>query len=170
MNDKNQRPTRPVTPPRRPTAPTAAPGARSVAQSGTSNTPANKFRNSRPATWKAHNARVSDQDRVISIKTSEGRYIHTSCADDGREYPPNSSPFPTVVLAHMAPRVASSGGSVCAICNNFIVAPANKRAVAKAEDDWAKANTAFQSGQLSTDQFLAAAQRFASSRERDMLF
>jgi hypothetical protein len=147
--------------------PTAAPNAKRIAPE--SNAPysasLDKLRNGKPRTWAAWNNKVGDQDRVIAVKSPEGRYIHSSCSDATNVNSPATLPFPVCVPANMAAKLAAAGGLLCAHCNTFIVAPVNKRGVEKAEGDWERANRSYTDGKLSKEAFLAAAQRFASSRD-----
>jgi hypothetical protein len=123
-----------------------------------------KLRSTTSKTWAAFNNKMSDQERVIAVKTLEGRFIHPACADRSSAVLPTSVPFPVTVPANMSTKIAQAGGAVCAACNTFIVAPVNKRGLEKASADWEKANQGFIDGQTSSEAFLAAAARYASSR------
>lgn len=150
----NSAPRKPVLPPAPviPTAKLPVPGAAK---------PSNKR-----ITWKAYNQKQADMDRIIAVKTPEGRYIHTACADELGAPLPDTKPAAPVVPAHLAAKIASSGGYMCAKCNTFIVPPANKAGKEKAEADFKKAYRLFVAGNLTREQWMAAAERFASSREQ----
>ncbi len=121
-------------------------------------------RRGRPAdNWEARNGRASDQNRVIAVRTNEGRYCHTSCADASKQYSPSKVSEDALVFAHMANRVAASGGMLCLLCNTFIVPPSNRRDILRAEMAWEKANLAFKEGKISKEDLLAAKRRFLSA-------
>lgn len=118
----------------------------------------------RPAdNWETHNSKASDQNRVVAIRTVEGRYTHAACADLSKEYIPSKTPVNDLVLAHMASRIAYSGGMLCLNCDTFIVPPANRRDILRAELMWEKANKAFKAGQISKEDLAAAKRRFMSA-------
>lgn len=120
----------------------------------------------RKLTWKLYNQKQADMDRIIAVKTPEGRYIHASCADELGAPMPDAKPAPTVVPAHLAGKIASAGGYMCAKCNTFIVPPANKAGREKADADFKKAYRQFVAGEITREQWMSAAERFASSREQ----
>lgn len=144
----------------RPAAPTSSPGAPKLPGTTTSVTGSSK---GRVKTWADYNNRVSDQERVIGVKNSDGRYVHPSCADQARILPPTSKPVPVTIVAYAVNRYASSGGLLCGKCNVYIVPPTSKKGVEKAQTDWEKANQAFLEGKITKEQWLAAVARFASS-------
>lgn len=118
----------------------------------------------RPAdNWEARNSRASDQNRVISIRTKEGRYIHANCADVDKVYPPSKTSDNDLVFAHLANRIAASGGMLCLLCNTFIVPPSNRRDILRAEMAWEKANNAYKEGKISKEDLAAAKRRFMSA-------
>lgn len=114
-------------------------------------------------TWADYNERARHDDRVLGIQTPEGRYVHASCADMVHQYLPGR-PMPQTVMVHMISKVAASGGLVCVLCDTFIVPPRNKRGIERAEAAWLKANESFHAGRLTYEEWLVAAQRYASSR------
>lgn len=159
-----QKPPAPVVP----KAPTAAPGAAKMDAAGlaTYTKALDKFRSSRPKTWAQYNDQCLHQDRVIAVKLpEEGRYVHSSCADEAAILPPGSRPAPTTIPTHMIGRVASSGGLICSRCNTFIVPPTTRRGIDKAEADWDKANDSFKKSEITVDAFRAAAERYISFKE-----
>lgn len=118
----------------------------------------------RPAdNWDAKNSRMSDQHRVIAVRTNEGRYCHPACADAAKMYPPSKTADDALVFAHMANRVAASGGMLCLLCDTFIVPPSNRRDIMRAEIAWEKANKAYKEGKLSKEDLAAAKRRFMSA-------
>lgn len=159
-----QKPPAPVIP----KAPTAAPGAARVDAAGLApySKTLDKFRSTRPKTWAQYNDQCLHQDRVIAVKLpDEGRYIHSSCADEAGLLPPGSKPAPATIPTHMISRVASSGGLVCSRCNTFIVPPTTRRGIDKAEADWDKATESFRNGEMTSDAFRAAVERYISFKE-----
>lgn len=116
-------------------------------------------------TWSDYNDRVSDQDRVIGVRTPEGRYVHSTCADQAKILPPTSKPLPPTVLAYAATRYASNGGLLCTICKTYIVPPTSKKGQEKAQTVWEKANQAYIEGKITKEQWLAAVARYASSKD-----
>jgi hypothetical protein len=124
----------------------------------------NSPRRGRPAdNWEARNSRASDQNRVIAVRTKEGRYSHSSCADNAKLYAPSKTSDDDLVFAHLANRIAASGGMLCILCDTFIVPPSNRRDILRAEMAWEKANKAYKEGKLSKEDLAAAKRRFMSA-------
>ena len=118
----------------------------------------------RPAdNWESRNGRAIDQNRVIAVRTKEGRYCHTTCADAGKLYTPSKTADDELVFAHMANRIAASGGMLCLLCDTFIVPPSNRRDILRAEMTWEKANKAYKEGKISKEDLAAAKRRFMSA-------
>lgn len=159
-----QKPLAPVVP----KAPTAAPGAPKMDTAGLAQyaKQLDKFRSTRPKTWAQYNDQCLHQDRVIAVKLpDEGRYVHSSCADEASILPPGSKPAPATIPTHMLTRVASSGGLICSRCNTFIVPPTTRRGIDKAEADWDKANESYKKGEMASEAFRAATERYISFKE-----
>ncbi len=154
----NLRPAIPATPPKA----TAAP--RKPFTSGPMTTSIPIIDAEDKKTWAYRNLKASDQDRVIAIRNPEGRYCHPACADQRGILKPTSRPMPPMVHARMATKIASSGGMLCILCNTFIVPPATTRGKERAQAMWDKANSAYLKGEMSEQEWLAAAKRFASSK------
>lgn len=118
----------------------------------------------RPAdNWETHNTKASDQNRVIAIRTVEGRYCHAACADLNKKYNPSKTSTNDLVLAHMVSRIAASGGMLCLMCDTFIVPPSNRRDILRAELMWEKANKAYKEGKINREELAAAKRRFMSA-------
>lgn len=144
--------------PPKPVAPPAPP------KSGTTS-----LKKGRPAdNWETHNNRVSDQNRIIAIRTIEGRYCHAACADLAKKYAPSKAPQKDLVLAHMVSRIAYSGGMLCLSCDTFIVPPANRRDILRAEMMWEKASKAYKEGKISKEELAAAKRRFMSATAKGL--
>ena len=145
-------PPKPAAPPKPVASPASIPGAK----------------RGRPAdNWEARNGRASDQNRVIAIRTKEGRYCHTACADSMKSYPPSKTSSDDLVFAHIANRIAASGGMLCLLCDTFIVPPSNRRDILRAEMAWEKANTAYKEGKISKEELAAAKRRFLSAATKN---
>lgn len=143
----------PALPPK-PVAPPAPPKAGSSLPS----------KRGRPAdNWESHNSRASDQNRVIAIRTVEGRYCHAACADVNKKYVPSKTSTNDLVLAHMVSRIAASGGMLCVMCDTFIVPPSNRRDILRAELMWEKANKLHKEGKITKEELAAAKRRFMSA-------
>jgi hypothetical protein len=79
-------------------------------------------------TWAKRNEKVSDQDRVIAVKISESRTVHSDCADAvGFAVPTVAAKITEMaVFAYQAPHIAVTGGLTCSDCGKAIVGAVKK--------------------------------------------
>jgi hypothetical protein len=116
--------------------------------------------------WETHNLKTSDQNRVIAIRNKEGRYSHSDCSDTNKSSSPSKTDSNDLVLALMASRISYSGGMLCVLCDTYIVPPANRRDILRAEVAWERAANAFKEGKINKEDLAAAKRRFLSATNK----
>lgn len=118
--------------------------------------------------WDTHNSKLGDQNRVVATRNKEGRYSHAACSDLNKLSPPSSTNSKDLVVAHMVRRISYSGGMLCIICDTFIIPPANRRDILRAELTWERATKAFSEGRIDKEDLAAAKRRFISATKKLM--
>jgi len=113
--------------------------------------------------WATHNGKASDQNRIIAVRNPDGRYCHSTCADSNKLYVPSKTKTADLVLAHMVSRISYSGGMLCVLCDTFIVPPANRRDILRAELMWEKATKDHKEGRITKEDLAVAKRRFMSA-------
>lgn len=116
--------------------------------------------------WDVHNAKASDQNRVIATRNEEGRYSHSACIDLHKTSSPSKTNVVDLVLAHMVSRISYSGGMLCILCDTYIVPPANRRDILRAELTWERAMKAFKDNKITKEDLAAAKRRFLSAANK----